>query len=65
MRRGRGEGTRDHEEATDAALLRYRTGKVQRIETDNSYLVFNDDGKLSNEEGSMVEEALAMRFNPP
>lgn len=28
-------------------------------------LVDKDDEKLSNGEGSMVEEALAMRFNPP
>lgn len=45
--------------------FRNRTNKVQGIETDNSYLVDKDDEKLSNGEGSRVEEALAIRFNPP
>ncbi len=48
-------------------LLQYGRAGFNRIETDGSYLVDDDDdGFVSNEEGSMVEEeALAMRFNPP
>lgn len=54
------------EEGLRRPLLQYGRARFNRIETVGSYLVDNDDGFVSNEEGSVVEkEALAMRFNPP